>query len=619
MRFISFIVSFLMFLSSFSFAQNEHYSGIRASLKGTSGNEKIDKLILLADSINDFYPDSCIILAQEALQLARHIGSKEHIAKAHNRIALGYILERGFQEASAHYDSSIYYAKNAHNYKLDVKNLVGKTEIYKENFQYDSALILLEKAKKIALEHNYQSAMGNIYNNMANIFNNEGNNNEAIKNYIKAAEIFREQKYWMAVAIAYQNIGIINTQIKNYKAGIEYFKLAVDINEKGKYLKGLQKNYNSLGIAYAEIDSIEQARYYYNLSLENAHQEHNEYDLAKAHLNIANFLKRQEIFDEAKAHYDSAYYYCEKNNILIGLIITKLNLGNFFSETKQYDKSLQILREAQKAIAPIKHPDLKAAIYGSLSTAFKHLNIYDSALFYFEQNKQITDSISSQESKNTIFELEKKYQSERKAREIAELHNTLEEEKMRSKAILYALIVLAVVLILFVLLFLARRRANRLADKLRKKEYQELTNTMELRNQELVSKALMVSNLNGQLDKIHKHIKLIKPSLSKKNAKQLDILVEDLEITLPEHAWSEFETRFEQVHQGFFKQLAKLHPELSPTELKICSLLRLNMSTKDIALLTNRSVGTVDNIRCSIRRKLDLQSEDNLTAFLLGL
>lgn len=46
-------------------------------------------------------------------------------------------------------------------------------------------------------------------------------------------------------------------------------------------------------------------------------------------------------------------------------------------------------------------------------------------------------------------------------------------------------------------------------------------------------------------------MKLIKPSLSPEIAEQLDIMVHELEISLPEHAWNEFETWFDKVHQGF--------------------------------------------------------------------
>lgn len=142
---------------------------------------------------------------------------------------------------------------------------------------------------------------------------------------------------------------------------------------------------------------------------------------------------------------------------------------------------------------------------------------------------------------------------------------------------------------------------------------------MEIRNQELVSKALMVSTLNEQLDKFQFHFKDVKSSLTKESAQKIEMLVNDLSYSLPEQAWLEFEKRFESVHQSFITKLSANYPDLSPTELRLCSLLKLSMSSKEIALLTNRSVGSVDNIRSKVRNKLGLDAEANLTSFLMKL
>ena len=82
---------------------------------------------------------------------------------------------------------------------------------------------------------------------------------------------------------------------------------------------------------------------------------------------------------------------------------------------------------------------------------------------------------------------------------------------------------------------------------------------------------------------------------------------------------NEFETRFTGVYEQYYEKLKSLAPELSPNDLRICALMRLNISTKEIALLTNRTIGTVDNTRSSIRKKLKLDEETNLQEFLLDV
>jgi DNA-binding CsgD family transcriptional regulator len=81
----------------------------------------------------------------------------------------------------------------------------------------------------------------------------------------------------------------------------------------------------------------------------------------------------------------------------------------------------------------------------------------------------------------------------------------------------------------------------------------------------------------------------------------------------------EFETRFTGIYDDYYDKLKIVAPELTPNELRICALMRLNISTKEIAMLTNRTIGTVDNTRSAIRKKLKLEEETNLQEFLLNI
>lgn len=80
--------------------------------------------------------------------------------------------------------------------------------------------------------------------------------------------------------------------------------------------------------------------------------------------------------------------------------------------------------------------------------------------------------------------------------------------------------------------------------------------------------------------------------------------------------WEIFESHFNEVHAAFLKRLRKEHPELTPGELKLSAYLRMNLSSKEIAPLLHISVRGVENKRYRLRKKLDLDSEDNLNEYL---
>lgn len=84
-----------------------------------------------------------------------------------------------------------------------------------------------------------------------------------------------------------------------------------------------------------------------------------------------------------------------------------------------------------------------------------------------------------------------------------------------------------------------------------------------------------------------------------------------------EEDWAIFESHFNEVHAAFLKRLCKQHPELTPGELKLSAYLRMNLSSKEIAPLLHISVRGVENKRYRLRKKLHLDGDDSLNAYLM--
>jgi len=217
------------------------------------------------------------------------------------------------------------------------------------------------------------------------------------------------------------------------------------------------------------------------------------------------------------------------------------------------------------------------------------------------------------------MELESQYEIERSARELAQI----KEDNMAEKA-RYQIIVISVLILLLGSLAVAaylfnRRRTEIFKTRLVEEEREKLRMNVENKEKELTTKAIHISKMNEISLDLSEKIKIVLPGLNREKSDALQQIIHNLEKGAPQNIWKEFETRFEQVHVDFSKKLHETCPSLTPNEIKICSFLRLNLSTKDISLLTNRSLGTIDNARSSIRKKLNLTNDENLITFLIGL
>lgn len=71
--------------------------------------------------------------------------------------------------------------------------------------------------------------------------------------------------------------------------------------------------------------------------------------------------------------------------------------------------------------------------------------------------------------------------------------------------------------------------------------------------------------------------------------------------------WEPFMEYMQGVNQGFLDKLYRLHPDLTNSEIRMCAFILLNRTTKEIAQILNRSPRTVESLKYSLRRKMNLR------------
>lgn len=162
---------------------------------------------------------------------------------------------------------------------------------------------------------------------------------------------------------------------------------------------------------------------------------------------------------------------------------------------------------------------------------------------------------------------------------------------------------------------------NRLEKKLLEAKQQELRQSLDAKNKVLIGKAMTEMNrtdiINGILEDL-KHIKL--KAVKKETQSAIDFILKRLQRDLNTDIWKEFEVSFEQVHKSFYKNLNKVHPDLTPKDRRLCALLFLDLTSKEISQITGQSYKAVENARTRLRRKLDLTNEKiNLSTYLNSL
>ena len=149
---------------------------------------------------------------------------------------------------------------------------------------------------------------------------------------------------------------------------------------------------------------------------------------------------------------------------------------------------------------------------------------------------------------------------------------------------------------------------------------EKLEAEITLMNTELASAAMHLLKKGEVLAKskeeLSKVLKVVdQPEAVGELKKMLRSLNEDEKM---DQEWENFSKNFDKVHSDFLMALKEKHPAITANELKLSAYLRMNLSTKEIAQLTNISVRGVEISRYRLRKKLEIPSEQNLFDYLMG-
>ncbi|QNF32820.1 hypothetical protein HUW51_08775 [Adhaeribacter swui] len=147
----------------------------------------------------------------------------------------------------------------------------------------------------------------------------------------------------------------------------------------------------------------------------------------------------------------------------------------------------------------------------------------------------------------------------------------------------------------------------------------KLENELNHKNKELASSAMHVTqsldSIQRLKDQLQETMIRINDGEALHHMRKLLRSVEE-EINF-ENNWEQFEIHFNQIHQDFIKRLRCDYPQLTHRDIKLCTYLRLNLSSKEIASLLNLSLRGIETSRYRIRKKMNLEQDINLTEFIL--
>ncbi len=144
---------------------------------------------------------------------------------------------------------------------------------------------------------------------------------------------------------------------------------------------------------------------------------------------------------------------------------------------------------------------------------------------------------------------------------------------------------------------------------------EQLKQDIESKNRELAISTMSIIKKNEVLSSIKKELKNSDHE-SKDNIEIIKLIDKNINNTKD---WQFFEEAFNNADKHFLDKVKKVHPDLTPNDLRFCAYLRLNLSSKEIAPLLNISVRSVEIKRYRLRKKMNLMHNESLVNHILEI
>lgn len=573
-----------------------------------SDEQKVDVMVALADEHGASDSTLWVRYSEDAMQLAQQIGYDKGLVDAtYMRAAMdmtfGYIhsAAKGFQQ-------------------------------------------VVDLARKI----DYQAGEAKGLNGLGATRDFQGDYSGALEYLFAAVRINEKLGDLRSASSRYNNIGLVYYSQEDFPNAILYFRKALDVYEKINLQSSIALVNGNMGELFLKVGDIHQAEGHFLAALQLYSQLGEPYGVANMHRNLGEVQHRKGIYTDALSYFDSALTAYEtlgrgqfEAQTLIGMGITYYEKQEWSTAKEHLTKGVTLSEELDHILSIRDGWEYLALVEEALGN-------HEAALDAQKKFKKTADEILNTEQTRSLTRqhAEHEFQKERDSLAFVQQRATfdLEQQVQRKNSIVILVIIIASFLAIIAIL----SYRSFLTNKKKKLELEQKNMVIELKNDELRTKHEEISNLRESEKKMaeeaialkERELTTVTMLSHEKNAllQQLNAQIGDLSkkvdedvipelkdirkvisTNLDEESWSLFTYHFEKVHPKFFNILKTTFPALTQHDLRLCAYLRVGMSNKEIANISNITPDAVKKSLNRMKKKMSLTVETDFREFLMEL
>lgn len=536
-----------------------------------------DKLPLLIQLSKVFYPverNRAGSYAEEALALAETLRNREFVALSLYYLGKARLYRVASAEVLAQLLRSMELFRELGNDAMVAEVSYQLGCVYKESASYEQALAAFLESASVAEKNQDNHQLAQALNAIGLLHQVQGDFPQALNCIFRAIELLEAMQLRdHLLGQCYHNLAVIYSLIGEREKALGLFHNSLGIRREMGNREGESATLHGLGCLYTEMGRYDEAEEYLQQACVLLREVGNKSMEIYSLIALGIIIQRKELYEETVRLYKRALTLAKSLGSVYARAFALYYLGGVYGEKQEYKKAIYWHTKALESARLIRNNQLAFNAAEALSRDYEHLGNTRKALLYHRMYVDIRENVLGEEPQRAIAAEQIKF---------AVGKEKTEKEKYRRKSEL-------------------------------------LASEVEHKTKALVAKSLHLVQKTEFLKQVKKQLRDLLHTRHGKAVLVQHLLQQVQQNVVSEQEWQAFEQHFEQTHDEFISRLAQMYSSLSPTELKVCALLKINISSKETARLLSISVRTVNCHRFNIRKKLGLDSSVHLGSHLTSL
>ncbi|MES2838272.1 MAG: tetratricopeptide repeat protein [Bacteroidota bacterium] len=384
-----------------------------------------------------------------------------------------------------------------------LNNIIGN--VYSGNGEFNKAkeYYLLAEVSATKINDNY--ILAKVHNNLGIVYDELGDYDKALKYYLASMRSKEKVNNRKGIATSLINIGVLQFKIGRNKESIATMYKAIEVINEVKNYKDLSYPYTTLGNAYGDLKQYDSSEFYINKSIENGKKFEDVFTLSKATSNMADFLVEQKRFQESIKYAEEAIVLFNSIESKDGLVRANMVIGRAHAGLKQYDKAEEFLDKSLKMALQLGlKKEIQTTYFFKYKACYENKK-YECAVENLMMMSSYRDSLFNENSNRQIADMETKYETEKKDKELIKKNAEIKTQQLESSrralqrnAFIVGFLIIALASIFIFKNYKKIRKANAIISE-QKHEVEQQKEIIEEKNKEITDSIQYAKRIQNAL------------------------------------------------------------------------------------------------------------------------